>query len=507
MDKIYHYTRIENAISIIKDKAILLSNPQKMNDIYDCNFFQDETDKKKCYELYENYAGFVILSQSREVEKLKMNKITHLYMMTLIKELNAMRIMMNKNPFFYPTPAFEATIKRLYRVRPDLKLRIKKELENVELKNAKMIEDAKSSALIGSFATKNDSILMWSHYSASHRGVCLEFEKPLSDEFQNVEYGPKRPSIKLYKAISHILALKILGKETENITNQLVIKELARPFYKKSPEWDYESEVRCIFSVKNPTEKISINEKGYMYEIGYPKAIYIGAKAMGKELDHLIKIAKDLKIPYYFMKESRDSYQIIVDESKKYLIKEEYKNTEITLERLINDIDKSLEAQAYLSAFATSLIIPAICSEIEINYIEDSKEKYIKWCNENLPCCEKDDNGRVLVSGELCWKIKEKLYSHGNIDIEDDDIRYDSKKLILDVEKKGIYNFSIGQASDDFNYLNVVTFCTNMIMIARLSLEKHKDEILNMPQIRIRDLERKKEDMWLYSERRNMNIE
>ncbi len=86
--------------------------------------------------------------------------------------------------------------------------------------------------------TKDDSILMWSHYSDAHRGVCIKFDIPL-DDLENisdddiyfelawrVKYSRLRPRI------------NILKENRDDLLRDL--------FLTKSDIWSYEEEWRLI---------------------------------------------------------------------------------------------------------------------------------------------------------------------------------------------------------------------------------------------------------------------
>lgn len=77
------------------------------------------------------------------------------------------------------------------------------------------------------FSATNDSLLMWAHYAASHRGFVLEFDSKDRDfehlgELREITYAPSRPVLDPTK--------------DPTIT----------PFLRKSPEWSYEREFRIM---------------------------------------------------------------------------------------------------------------------------------------------------------------------------------------------------------------------------------------------------------------------
>lgn len=78
------------------------------------------------------------------------------------------------------------------------------------------------------FTEKNNNLLMWAHYGASHSGFCLGFEIPEDNEsLHKVNYQDDYPIIDL-----------------ENVLN---ITGTAKILLNKSSHWSYENEWRMIF--------------------------------------------------------------------------------------------------------------------------------------------------------------------------------------------------------------------------------------------------------------------
>jgi hypothetical protein len=83
------------------------------------------------------------------------------------------------------------------------------------------------------FSKANNSILMWTHYSDQHKGICLEFalkngQSIVNAGFHKIEYTKKYPAINFEK---------VWCKDGES---------LAEILWTKSEEWDYEREFRLI---------------------------------------------------------------------------------------------------------------------------------------------------------------------------------------------------------------------------------------------------------------------
>lgn len=95
------------------------------------------------------------------------------------------------------------------------------------------------------FSTKNDDILMWSHYSDSHSGVCLQFRvnkesEPIFHVLFKVTYQQKFPTVSYLKDNPGVYMPKIL--------------------LTKSQRWSYEDEWR-ILSTEGGPGAIKFNPK------------------------------------------------------------------------------------------------------------------------------------------------------------------------------------------------------------------------------------------------------
>ncbi|GAL75022.1 hypothetical protein JCM19275_1061 [Nonlabens ulvanivorans] len=118
------------------------------------------------------------------------------------------------------------------------------------------------------FTTKKDSILMWSHYSNSHKGYCLEFMKK-EEELYPVNYIKDFNKTNYYDNI----------KDSEfHLT------------YSKSEEWSYENEYRSIVDNIDPTNPNSRKRKYSPHRL---KSVYFGVNASDKLKLQIIEILKE----------------------------------------------------------------------------------------------------------------------------------------------------------------------------------------------------------------------
>ena len=124
---------------------------------------------------------------------------------------------------------------------------------------------------IGCLTERNNSLLMWAHYGASYRGVCIEYD---FSNFSAIESGcmfapvmyrnsrPEVPGIVIAKSY------KGQGIPAEN-QNQL-----SKGLFTKSPDWKYEYEWRIV-KYCSKDKRIS---KYPPFEMPPIRKIYLGAE-------------------------------------------------------------------------------------------------------------------------------------------------------------------------------------------------------------------------------------
>jgi hypothetical protein len=150
---------------------------------------------------------------------------------------------------------------------------------------------------VACFTPERKSILMWSHYAASHTGYCIEyntrkFEDGLLDFIYPVIYSNKRfDSTDLFKLGNR--------EKTNTILNHIIYK---------AKEWEYENEWRIIF----PEIFIEENKSDYLQLRNSISAIYLGCNCKEDDNYKLIKNwAESKNIPMYKMRPSKTQYRLI----------------------------------------------------------------------------------------------------------------------------------------------------------------------------------------------------
>jgi hypothetical protein len=112
----------------------------------------------------------------------------------------------------------------------------KERIGNFEDRVRAMVDEVVNSVGVLSLSEKPDDVLMWSHYSTSHTGICLRFkvlaEKPFFVQALPVRYQAERPVLDLINDDAHAQSTKAL--------------------LTKADYWSYEKEWRIIEHDKGP---------------------------------------------------------------------------------------------------------------------------------------------------------------------------------------------------------------------------------------------------------------
>lgn len=131
--------------------------------------------------------------------------------------------------------------------------------------------------------------LLWAHYANSHQGFCIEYDLDLLLDYKstnfdmsdviNVDYQEERPKY----------------EETDN-----VLQLRKKVFGTKSLAWEYENEIRLVFS-KDGLKPIAE---------GAITAIYLGLNISFKDRQEIIKTFADKKIDIYQVERIDNLYKL-----------------------------------------------------------------------------------------------------------------------------------------------------------------------------------------------------
>jgi len=153
------------------------------------------------------------------------------------------------------------------------------------------MEESNSNLRICSFSLTNSSLLLWSHYSNEHKGICIEYDFEDIDEIRTF-IQPVIYRDKVHK----------IGLLEEYTTMQLIASSLI-----KSKEWEYEHEWRLTI----------FKQKKYFPQtmtVPLPKAIYLGTRFhlnLEQHKKQLFKYVEENKIPIYQMGKDPNEFKLI----------------------------------------------------------------------------------------------------------------------------------------------------------------------------------------------------
>lgn len=505
MDKIYKYTSIDSAIKIIKSEQVLLNKPSKFNDPFDCSFGIDKEDEKKSFDLLFNYCSVQMIYEFVNNKNLKLTKGQQKLFSFINGEFNLMKKLLNKNPYYTEVPMISGFIKQVIKANPQIKVDLDKYYDDFKEEMIKKINEIKDKALISCFSKRNDSTLMWSHYADSHRGICLEYNRPSKDNYKEIEYTNKRPQMRLFNLVSAFLGHTIIGKELK-ADEYKYTNDILEPFFIKSLDWKYEEEIRCIYTTDDyKNTDIEYDGDNYFAKVGSIKRIFIGCKAIGYKVDEVLKLASHRNIPVVFMKESNDEFKIIPDKNHVHVpskVKQEERNG---LLRLIEEINKAVDEKVYLAAFILSLNIPSICGS-KLYPDDGEKEQYIKWANEWFSKYEKspdDKNEMPYPSAELLYDLVNQYKANGTLNIKKEYDEFKLDKFILRYEDKKPFGLYVGESSSGGGFgenntnsltINVRDFCWKLTTLGNKFYEDHKELFSEEDKIMLEDYDKKMDD-------------
>lgn len=265
-DKILSLENLENG-------TIWLANPNTFNDPYDSSYSIDndllnahviEKDFDELFAPYKNNYS--------QKEELRIRK-------SINPSLEMIKIRIEK--------AFGRESDELLKLETAIKVVDSQLLTTLQNQNKASHKDRLK---VCSFSKKNDSLLMWAHYSNNHTGFCVEYDiKTLGKENELLKnLYPIIYSNDIYDITKHII---------NSSKNDLFL--LASVLH-KSIDWEYEKEWRLVF--QNRAENI--------YKMPKPKAIYLGSKISKENKVKISKIAESKGIPIIQMVLNHSKFEL-----------------------------------------------------------------------------------------------------------------------------------------------------------------------------------------------------
>lgn len=269
----------DHSIKNLEDDTIWLADPKTLNDPFDCahtiNFSKIQKSKSK--SLAQGF--FEIRDTSNHITEEQ--KASILSMDDPMNELT--EHILNSSKF------------------NDKQRRMMLDMMNNAYEEMSLAFSSKisSSFKLCSFSEFKNSILMWAHYSDYHKGFCIEYDIE-GRSFSNIDYVKRFLYPVIYqKEILDLTEHFDRGINDEQFNN--LLPSLAALI--KAEEWSYEKEWRLVFSN-------NVLQEERPYEIGKPKAVYLGAKIEPEKQQVIMEICEGKDIPVYKMEVSHDKFNL-----------------------------------------------------------------------------------------------------------------------------------------------------------------------------------------------------
>lgn len=246
---VFKYTTVENFKTMISNSSILFKNPSLFNDPYDC---------------YPDLIDF--------------NKVTNDFRSNIIEKFRP----------FLSGVRVEEIIKQL---------KTKSDGEIAKLFQNEVLPIEQSALAVTCFSEKHDNLLMWSHYSDSHKGICLGFDlRKLYLNFK--KYHPALIKVKYTSKFERI----------DYYTEKM--KAIINWFRIKSDCWDYEKEIRIVLTnlKMDSTKQITIP-----FDTETITSIYLGTNIKPDDENEirLLALNKIPKTKILKMRLKEDSFSLI----------------------------------------------------------------------------------------------------------------------------------------------------------------------------------------------------
>jgi len=272
-DTLFKYRPInKNTLDCLERGSIWVSSAESQNDPFDSSLFYNDNEFIDTFfrratfktDFFKNYG--VEISDT-EIKQIHLNSNPNQKFIELCKLKN---------------------INRDYDILSSMKVR--------KSETKKFIKKIKNEIKLSSFSERNDSILMWSHYSDKHKGICIEYD------FNNEDY-----ILNFLEPIYYTNQIISLSKAYGNSRYTGLIKVAA---ISKALDWQYEKEWRIVFPEPKP------NSSGH-FKVPKPKAIYLGTNHKENTPENtsycnkIESLCKELNIPIFYMRLHNKEYKIV----------------------------------------------------------------------------------------------------------------------------------------------------------------------------------------------------
>lgn len=151
---------------------------------------------------------------------------------------------------------------------------------------------------VACFTDRNDSIPMWSFYSDSHKGFCVEYEidRLMSPHLLPVIYSDERIS-------SDDMVREALYRKGSNFDERTIMKTLMFTILHKSMEWQTQNEWRLVLTPEYLENKNPL-------KVGRIKKVFLGAKMSEYEQMVITEICRRKGYECYKMELEKSRYAL-----------------------------------------------------------------------------------------------------------------------------------------------------------------------------------------------------
>lgn len=177
--------------------------------------------------------------------------------------------------------------------------------ETINFFLSKEIDQMKNKTFVLSFSEENNLNTLWSHYSDSNKGICIEYGFYDYNFINKIKFCHKTKYLDKNDYRYHT-------KDLKNIPETDSYNFFVEPFLRKTFDWKYEKEWRIILPTFSYLINLSkkIGEKQFL-KLPKPKAIYLGIFTEEKDKEIIKDICKKRKIELYQMKKSNREPMLI----------------------------------------------------------------------------------------------------------------------------------------------------------------------------------------------------
>lgn len=188
----------------------------------------------------------------------------------------------------------------------DQELDYYKELFKKDIDPAPLIKNVRVSC----FSEISDNILMWSHYSDCHTGICLKFKFDFSQEFNEGSFLFHEKDFNNYFiGVSPKIGVCFPVNYSENMPSPINylkfnIDDIKQFMLTKSIHWAYEKEWRIVTTDKN------LKVDNPRFEDGQLQAIIFGLKCSQSDINLVKNIVANQNLEFYKAVVSKNEYKV-----------------------------------------------------------------------------------------------------------------------------------------------------------------------------------------------------